>query len=300
VNILVIGGAGFVGSHLVERLLADEHHVDVVDDLSRGTLANLREARALGKPLRIDTLDATSTDLQALITLRQPEVIYHLAIAPAPWDVADDAGRFVQSIVSTLEAARRLDRCKIVVIASASALYGDVAARDQPVKEGAVQASSAPPSVAGVLWRAAIELLTYYRNAHSVEFSVLVASTIYGPRQRPDGGVVGAFADAVERSAPAALHGDGRQTRDFLFIDDAVDALARATTKAGGLTVNIGTGVATAVSEVWTMMSSLAPTRGPAKADDVARLALSTTRARIHLGWTAWTDLASGLRALRN
>lgn len=298
-NILVIGGAGFVGSHLVERLLADEHHVDVVDDLSRGSLANLREARALGKPLRIDTLDAAGGDLDALITLRQPEVIYHLALAVAPWNATVDAGRFVQTIVATCEAARRLDRCKVVVIASASALYGEIAAREQPIKEGAV-AAAAPPSVAGVLWRTAIDLLTYYRNTHNVEFSVLVAASIYGARQRPDGGVVGSFADAVARSSAAQIHGDGRQTRDFLFIDDAVDALARATTKAGGLTVNIGTGVATSVGEVWSLMSGLNPTHAPSAADDVARLALSTTRARIHLGWSAWTDLSSGLRAVRD
>ena len=292
-NVLVIGGAGFIGSHLVERLLADDHRVDVADDLSGGSLANLRDARAAGKQLRIDTVDAASADIDALITLREPEVIYLLALAAPGTD--PPAATMIGSVITVAEAARRLPEAKLVVLAPAASLYGDVAARQQPIKE---IPDGVPTRLAGVLWRSVIGLLDYYRAGHNVEYTALVASTIYGPRQRPNGGVVARFAAAAQGGEPATIHGDGRQTRDLLYIDDAVDALARAAVKAGGLTVNIGTGRGTAIKELWSMLSAAPARHGPQRPDEVARLALNTTRARIHLGWSAWTELVTGLQAL--
>ena len=126
-------------------------------------------------------------------------------------------------------------------------------------------------------------------------------SNVYGPRQRPDGGVVGAFAHALRTDTSPQIHGDGRQTRDFLYVDDAVDALVRAGGRGGGLVVNVGTGVSTSIRDLWAAMAgpgAHVPINSPRRTNDVARFALSPTRARIHLAWAPWTDLSVGLRSL--
>jgi UDP-glucose 4-epimerase len=143
--------------------------------------------------------------------------------------------------------------------------------------------------------------LNLYRSDHAVEFTALTMSTVYGPRQRRDGGVVGAFAHALRAGVSPEIHGDGRQTRDFLYVDDAVDALVRAGVRGGGLVVNVGSGVSTAVRELWTLMAgpgAPTPIAAPRRRDDVSWFALSPTRARIHLAWAPWTELGVGLRSL--
>jgi UDP-glucose 4-epimerase len=140
-----------------------------------------------------------------------------------------------------------------------------------------------------------------YRETHAVEFGALAMASVYGPRQRPDGGVVGAFAHALREGVAPMVHGDGRQTRDFLYIDDAVDALVRAAHRGSGLVINVGTGVGTSVRDLWDQMagpSGHPPAVSPRRPDDVQRFVLSPTRARIQLGWAPWTDLATGLRDL--
>ena len=297
-NALVVGGAGFIGSHLTERLLADGHAVDVVDDLSLGSLANLAEARSMGGELKIHTLDAGADDFQALVALRTPDVIYHLGVLPPGESVESGAAGSLRSLISVLEAARALGGVKVVVALSAVSIYGDVPSKDLPIKENQVWK---PVGVRGVLARSIAELLAVYREEHSVEFTALALANVYGDRQRADGGVVGAFGHALAQREAPVLNGDGRQTRDFLYIDDAVDALVRAATRGSGLVVNVGTGVATSVSDVWWQMAGpdgLAPLTGQRGRRDVPRFALSPTRARIQLAWAPWTELSVGLRAL--
>ena len=296
-NILVVGGAGFIGSHLVDRLLAENHAVDVVDDLSTGSLANLADARGAGSTLKIHTLDVLAAEFAALTAMRPADVIYHLAWMPPGHDDAAAAGRAVQSMLAVLEAARR-QSAKVVTALSAAALYGDVPLRDLPIKEGH---ALSPVGLRGIVAKTIIDLLNLYRGDHAVEFTVLAMSTLYGPRQRVDGGVVAAFADALRTGTSPHIHGDGRQTRDFLYVDDAVDALVRAGSRGGGLVVNVGTGVSTSIREVWSLMagpSAPEPTAAPRRSDDVVRSAVSPTRARIHLAWAPWTELRVGLRSL--
>jgi UDP-glucose 4-epimerase len=298
VNVLIVGGAGFIGSHLTERLLAEGHTVDVVDPLTAGSLANLAGARAVGGDLKIHTLDAGADEFQGLVAMRTPDVIYHLGLMPPGKSRAATGGDGVRSTLAVLEAARQSGVTKVVVALSAVALYGDVAGRDLPVKESQPWA---PMGVHGVLTRAVADLLSVYREQHSVEFTALALANVYGPRQRPDGGVVAAFAQALQDGVSPMLHGDGRQTRDFLYIDDAVDALVRAAVKGSGLVVNVGTGVATSIRDLWALMAGpdgRPPAPSPRRTDDVVRSAVSPTRARIHLAWAPWTELAVGLRGL--
>lgn len=294
-NALVVGGAGFVGSHLVERLLAEGHRVDVVDDLSTGSLLNLAGARAAGGDLSINTLDARTPEFDSLVALRRPELMYLLAVAPPATVAADVAAQSVVLTVSALEAARRHEVGKVVVAVPATALYGHPGARDLPVKESAL----VPRGVRGVMARAVVDLLEVYRERFAVEFTALAMSSVYGPRQRAEGGVVAAFAACVASGRTASIHGDGRQTRDFVYVDDAVDALVRAGHRGSGLVVNIGTGVQTSIRDLWASISGSRPwSTSPARPDDLARFAVSPIRARIHLSWSPWTALADGLREL--
>ena len=299
---LVVGGAGFIGSHLVDRLLSEDETVDVVDDLSSGSLANLAEARSSGGALKIHHLDAASAEADSLIGMRRPDVMFVVAGPPGA-DVMQHARSF-DVVLHTLEAARRHGVGKVVVALPANALYGHPASRSLPAKEGEV-GQVVPRGVRGVVARAIIDLLVSYRDLHAIEFSALALTTVYGTRQRRDGGVVAAFETAARSHTPPRLEGGGRQTRDLLYVDDAVDALARATDHGGGLVINVGTGVQTSVVELWDRVAalvadadSLVPQVAPGRLDELARFAVSPVRARIHLGWSPWTDLDAGLTQL--
>lgn len=295
---MVVGGAGFLGSHLTERLLAEGWMVDVVDHLTTGSLSNLAEARMAGGDLKIHTFDVAVPEFDALVAMREPDVVYHLCLLPPGEPAEQAAASTLASLMSVLEAARHRGGVKVVVVLSAVALYGDVPSKDQPIKESQ---GWNPVGVRGVITRTVAELLAAYREHHAVEYTALAMSNVYGPRQRHDGGVVGAFAHARREGVTPMLHGDGRQTRDFLYVDDAVDALVRAAQKGGGLVVNVGSGVATSIRDVWDLMvgpGGRAPAPSPRRTDDVSRFALSVTRARIHLAWAPWTDLTTGLRSL--
>ena len=301
-SVLVIGGAGFVGSHLVERLIAEGESVDVVDDLSSGSLGNLAVARAEASrldvsELHIHTLDACSEDLATMIAMRRPREIYHLALVPRNDASPVALGRSFTSMLGVLDAARRSGVSKVIVALPATAIYGHPAGRDLPVKEGALQ----PRGVRGVVAKAIVELLTAYREGWGIEFTALAAATVYGPRQRPEAGVVAAMVAAASRGEGPRISGEGRQTRDFVYVDDVVDALVRSGRRGSGLVVNVGTGVQTSLRELWKMIApdGAPPALAPARPDELARFAVSPVRARIHLAWSPWTTLAEGLDALR-
>jgi len=297
-NVVVVGGAGFIGSHLVDRLLAEGHQVEVVDDLSCGSLANLAEARAAGGALKIHNLDARSTDLDSLIGMRGPDVIYHLALLDRHDRSAAAQGRGFDAALAMLEAARAHGVGKVVVALPASALYGRPSAKDLPLKERELD----PRGVRGVVARAIIDLLTTYRERDMIEFTALALAAVYGPRQRSDGGVVAAFHRAAVAGVPPTIDGDGRQTRDFVYIDDVVDALVRAGERGSGLVVNIGTGEQTSIRDLWSRIggaTALEPESAPPRADELMRFAVSPVRARIHLAWAPWTTLDEGLAKLR-
>jgi UDP-glucose 4-epimerase len=202
--------------------------------------------------------------------------------------------------INVLEAARRTGAAKVVVTLPARHLYGEVPARELPVKDGRPWE---PVTVRGVLARAIADLLGVYRQEHGLEFTSLAMASVYGPRQRPEQGVVAAFCTAAERGESARIEGDGRQTRDFLYVDDAVDAIVRSTERGSGLVVNIGTGIQTTVRDLHDLAAAGTGTRpetAPRRADEPGRFAVSPVRARIHLNWTPWTDVATGVAAVRS
>ncbi len=297
-GVLVCGGAGFIGSHLVDRLLSDGHSVEVVDDLSVGSLANLASARTAGGTMRFHHLDISSPEFSELIALRRPSVIYHLALLPARATRTTEMLRSATLLLTVLEVARRYGVKKVVLALPAGLLYGEVPARQLPVKEGR---KSDPMGVAHVMANTLVDLLTVYRESYDLEFTALAMTNVYGSRQRSSDGVVAAFVNAVVNQNEPVICGNGRQTRDFLFIDDAVDALAKAMNKGGGLVINVGTGKQTAIKDLWQIVgrdSALQEKYESARTADLQRNSVNTTRARIQLGWSHWTTLEAGINEL--
>ena len=305
---LVTGGAGFIGSTLVDRLLAEGHAVDVVDDLSTGSLANLADARAErgdGHDLTFHRIDIRSDQLAELIGRRRPEVVFHLA---AQADVrvsvarpAFDAEVNIGGTINVLEGARQAGSRKVVFASSGGTIYGTVDPADLPVRESHPQR---PESPYGVAKKAAGDYLAAYRELHDLEFTALALANVYGPRQDPHGeaGVVAIFAGRLLAGEPCTIFGDGEQTRDFVFVDDVVDAFVRACDRGSGLLLNIGTGVETSVNDLYDTLARAAGVRQPAayappRPGELARSALDPGRAAIHLGWKPWTTMAEGAAA---
>lgn len=294
---LVIGGAGFIGSHLVDRLLADDVAVDVVDNLSAGSLGNLAEARSMAGTLKIHHLDAGAPECASLVGMRRPDVVYHLAAIPRGRPSAGQLASAFATSMAVIEAARHHRVAKIVTAVPASAVYGRPASKEVPVKERPLE----PRGVRGVVARATIDLLELARDDDAIEFTALALASVYGPRQRPTGGVVAEFADAAKARRAPSITGDGRQTRDFVYVDDVVDALVRAGGRGSGLVINVGTGTQTPVRDLWQLIGGpnrAQPTWTPAPVDDLTRFAVSPVRARIHLGWSPWTELPEGVASL--
>ncbi|HWE54991.1 MAG TPA: NAD-dependent epimerase/dehydratase family protein [Acidimicrobiales bacterium] len=296
---LVTGGAGFIGSNLVERLMAEGHHVDVVDDLSGGSLANLAEARrSPNGRLTFHQLDIRAPAVGDLMARTHPEVVYHLAAPDPSVGVVEGADVGIMGSLRVLEAARASGARK-VVFASGAAVYGDPDQGDLPVRESQVQRPVRPEAVAQ---KTVADYLYAYRESYNLEFTTLVLAHVYGPRQGP-GPVVATFAAQLTAGQACTVNGTGGVTRDFVYVDDVVDALARAADRGGGLILNVGTGHETAVRDLYRAMAAQAgvdhpAARGPGRAGEVRRLSLDPGRASIHLGWKPWTSLAEGTAAV--
>jgi UDP-glucose 4-epimerase len=307
VKTLVTGGAGFIGSTLVDRLLAEGHAVDVLDNLSSGSLANLAEARSdRGNDFSFHQIDVRDPAIVELIARRRPEVVFHLAAqADVRVSVADpllDAQINVMGSLHVLEGARTASSRKVVFASSGGTIYGDVDPDDLPVDESHPQR---PVSPYGVAKKVVGDYLFAYRELHSLEYTALALANVYGPRQDPHGeaGVVAIFAGRLLTGAPCTVFGDGLQTRDFVFVDDVVDAFVRAADKGTGLLANIGTGVETSVNELYDAMARGAGVTAPAvhappRPGELARSALDPGRAELYLGWTPWTTLDDGTAAV--
>ncbi|HUI03712.1 MAG TPA: NAD-dependent epimerase/dehydratase family protein [Acidimicrobiales bacterium] len=304
VRMMVTGGAGFIGSNLVDRLLAEGHAVDVVDDLSTGSLANLAEARSGGsRSLTFHQLDIRSGELVEVMARRQPDVVFHLA-AQADVRVSVERPDFDAEVniigtLHVLEGARAARSQRVVFAASGGTLYGECDPSELPLKESQPHR---PLSPYGVSKKSAIDYLAAYRELHAVEFCALALANVYGPRQDPHGeaGVVAIFADRLLRGESVTIFGDGEQTRDFVYVDDVVDAFVRASARGGGLVLNIGTGTEVSVNELARVMGERAgvtapPVTAPARAGELRRNVLDPERASIHLGWQSWTALPDGI-----
>lgn len=302
---LVTGGAGFIGSTLVDRLLADGHEVSAIDNLSTGRLENLAAARAANRTrpgcFSFTKADITDAGLTELVGRAAPEVICHLgAQVSVRHSVADplaDATTNLLGTVAVAEAARRAAVRKVVFASSGGSIYGNPARL--PVSERA-GIDPRSPYAAG---KAAAELyLGAWQAMYGLRFTSLALGNVYGPRQDPHGeaGVVAIFSRAMLAGEPTRVFGDGGQSRDYVYVDDVADAFARALQAGDGRRFNIGTGRSTTDLALHTMVATATgaadnPEFAPARLGDLRAISLNPTAARAGLGWTPFTELEDGI-----
>jgi UDP-glucose 4-epimerase len=304
--VLVTGAAGFIGSNLVLRLLEDGRRVVGVDDLSTGRLDNLTDARAARHRGRFqfDTMDVTGADLERLVGRMRPTTVVHLAaqvdVRISVDDPLHDARANILGTISVLEAARRHGVERVVYAASIAGL-GDPPAALLPLDESV---STPPLSPYGASKRAAGDYVLAYAGMYGTSGIVLTLANVYGPHQSTagEGGVVAIFAGRMLAGRPVTIYGDGEQTRDFVFVDDVVDAFARATAAEGQHRLLIGTGRATSVTRLFDLCAEAAgyehaPVRAPARIGEVRHSVVDASSARATLGWEAWTPLPEGVAA---
>ncbi len=300
---LVTGGAGFIGSHLCDRLLAEGHRVVAVDDLSTGRIANLGEARGYGKEFTFFNMDIRADGLLSLFERHRPEIVMHLgaqsAVSGSMEAPALDAAVNIMGSLNVLECARKIGARRVVYAASGGTLYGDP--KKFPVKETAL-GGGRPLSPYGISKRVVLDYLAFYERYHGIEWMGLALANVYGPRQDPHGeaGVVSIFTSRMLAKEAPTIFGDGNQTRDYVFVDDVVHAFALAGERGSGRLVNIGTGLETSVNALFKMLAEATDfvgeaSRGAPRAGDVRRSVLDNKLAASALGWKPWTHLEDGL-----
>jgi UDP-glucose 4-epimerase len=299
---LVTGGAGFVGSNLVDALVARGDAVEVVDDLSTGRRENLAGALERGAVLHeADVRDAER--MHALVAAGGPDVVFHLAaqidVRHSVADPAFDSAINVTGTINLLEAARRAGVRRFVNSSTGGAIYGDAEAI--PTPEGVVPA---PMSPYGQSKHAAEGYVALYARLHGLPAISLRYSNVYGPRQDPagEGGVVAIFCGKLLDGATPTVFGDGTQTRDYVYVGDVVAANLAAADSAAQGAVNVGTGVETTVLELAGALRELgdgrpfSPEHAPERPGELHRSAIDPARARELLGWEPRTTLGEGLR----
>jgi UDP-glucose 4-epimerase len=302
-TVLVTGAAGFVGSHVCDRLLAEGRRVIAVDDLSTGRIANLGEARSYGKDFSFEHFDIQAEGLAALFDRHHPEVVMHLAaqssVSVATGDPGLDAQVNILGTLNVLRCAVTAGTGKIVYAASGGTIYGEQ--RRLPVKETAA-AGSRPLSAYGISKKAAGDYLWLYQRFKAIDHTQLALANVYGPRQDPKGeaGVIAIFSGRMLKGERCTINGDGNQTRDYVFVADVADAFSRAIDRGSGKLINIGTGLETSVNLLHRMLAEICgieedPEFGPLPAGEVKRSALDVSLAEQELGWRPWTHLEDGL-----
>jgi UDP-glucose 4-epimerase len=297
---IVTGGAGFVGSHLVDLLIDQGWDVLVLDDLSSGKMEYLADARQRAK-IGIHVTDIRAPELSDVVGRFGPEVVFHLAaqskVRPSVDDPIRDAEINVLGTVGILSAAAAAGARKVVFASSGGAIYGGAA--KLPVKE---TAAKNPESPYGISKKIVEDYFRWFREMHGLEYTLIAPANIYGPRQDPglEGGVVAIFSQAMLKGRRPTIFGDGSQTRDYVYVGDICDAFFRAADAGDGQLINIGSGVETSVIGLFDAVATTTgftdqPIFADPKPGDIARSVIDASRAKSALGWECWTPLSDGL-----
>lgn len=298
---VVTGGAGFIGSHLVDLLIANGHEVVVIDNLSRGQLSNLSDAQDTGKLTFVEA-DLLEVDFNEFLGQHKPEVIFHLAaqidVRHSVVDPLHDAETNILSTIRIADAARQHGVRKVVFTSSGGSIYGEPdsfpVSEDAPVDPHSPYAAS---KVSGEIY------LNTYRHLYGLDCSHIAPANVYGPRQDPFGeaGVVAIFSQHLLSGAATRVFGGGDNTRDYVYVGDVVRAFYLASGEiGGGMRFNIGTSVETSDRQLHTLVAEAAgsqddPEFAPARLGDVPRSALSYARAKDVLGWEPEVDIKQGV-----
>ena len=291
---LVTGGAGFIGSHIVDALQADGAVVTVLDNLSSGNAANLSEKTVL-KVGDVRDKEAIRAAVSGSV-----DCVFHLAaqidVRRAVQDPVLDAQVNVGGTINVLNACVEAHARRFVMSSTGGALYGEPSTL--PADE---QSAIQPLSPYGVSKYCAEQYIEYFHRMYGLETVILRYANVYGPRQDPtgEGGVVGIFARHILLGQSCIVYGDGEQTRDFVFVDDVAHANMLAMQGPLG-TFNIGTGVETSLNQLLTVFERVvghpvARQYAPPRAGEVQRIALNAEKARHELGWKPSVSLEDGL-----
>ncbi|MCH7606783.1 MAG: NAD-dependent epimerase/dehydratase family protein [Chloroflexi bacterium] len=293
---LVTGGAGFIGSHLVGRLLELGYRVVVIDDLSSGKLKNLNPAATFHHS------DITQPAATEVFQREQPDLVFHLAaqtsVSNSTRDPVRDSEVNVLGTLRMLEAARRYGVEKFIYSSTGGALYGepevDPCPDDHPIKP------LAPYGMSKYLGELDME---FYRRLYRLNYTSLRYGNVYGPRQDPHGeaGVVAIFSQAMLEGKQPEIFGDGNQERDFVCVADVVEANILAIDRGDGMAMNIGSGQKTSINRIFELLKSIIgyrwdPLHSAARLGDVYQISLGSARAKDELGWTPQVELEDGLR----
>lgn len=293
---LVTGGAGFIGSHVAEALLEDRAEVLIIDNLSTGKKANLPQKAAFLE------LDICSEELKKVILEFKPEIIFQLAaqidVQKSIIDPAFDAYVNIVGAIKLLEAAREA-KVKKIVYSSSAAVYGEPCFL--PVTE---EHQLQPLSAYGISKHTVEHYLTAYKKLYDINYSILRYGNVFGPRQDPLGeaGVVAIFTDRVLKGEPCFIFGDGKQTRDFVYVKDIATANLLAAKAPGSQTVNIATGVETSINEVFALLRDLSgqnqsqAIRKQQRQGEIRRMVMSTEKAEKEIGFNSKYTFIDGIK----
>ncbi|MDA0734522.1 MAG: GDP-mannose 4,6-dehydratase [Chloroflexi bacterium] len=292
---LVTGGAGFIGSHLVDRLLTEGHKVAVIDNLSTGKLKNLNSAATFYH------VDITHSSVQDIFQREQPDVVFHLAaqisVSESTKDPVHDGEINVIGTLRLLEAVRHSGIEKFIYSSTGGALYGDPT--ENPCAE---QTPIVPLSPYGLSKYIAEQYVELYHRLYHLNYTILRYGNVYGPRQDPHGeaGVVAIFSQAMLEGKQPHIFGEGDQERDFVYVGDVVEANIRAMTKGDGSAYNIGTGQGTNVNRIFEALRDIIKYKWDAehragRPGEVYKISLECQKAYNELGWSPQVGLEEGL-----
>jgi UDP-glucose 4-epimerase len=297
---LVTGGAGFIGSNLVDALIARGDEVAVIDDLSTGRRQNLDHAISNGAELiELDVRDPQA--VAAAVERTGPEVVFHLAaqidVRKSVADPANDSRTNVEGTINVLSAAQAHGVRRVINTSTGGAIYGEgqiiPAPEDHPV---------APESPYGLSKFCAENYCALFTRLHGLSTISLRYGNVYGPRQDPLGeaGVIAIFCGKLLEGGRPTIFGDGSQTRDYVFVGDVVDANLRAAEIDATGSYNVGRGVQTSVLDIVNALAAHSSNgfeadHAPARSGEVQHIALDPSRTRAELGWEAQVDLEQGL-----
>jgi UDP-glucose 4-epimerase len=288
-RVLVTGGAGFIGSNVVDRLSALGHSVFAVDDMSSGREQNLSSAIDAG--VRVEKLDVRAPDFRSFVRSMSPDVVIHMAaqidVRRSVRDPIEDADLNILGTLSVYEAARAAGTETVLVATSGGTIYGEP--RRFPVGESA---RTRPTTPYGIGKKVLDDYAAFYEHMYGIRSVLLAFGNVYGPRQDPHGeaGVVAIFLGRMLRGETPVIYGDGRQVRDYVFVDDVAGAV-----------VNIGTGTGTSVLELFRACARTVGYKGEPvfeapRAGELKKSILDVGRAARELGWKPKTGLLQGLK----
>lgn len=295
-KVVVTGGAGFIGSHVVDRLVLEGQDVVVVDNLSTG------KRRNLNRSARFYKVDIQSWRLERVFRNERPSVVMHLAaqmdVRKSVEDPLFDAQVNILGTLNVLQQAVKHGVRKVIFSSSGGAIYGE-----QEVFPAPETHITQPLSPYGLSKLCGEHYLSYYQRVGGIQMVNLRYANVYGPRQDPHGeaGVVGIFIQKLLNNEQAIINGNGRQTRDFVFVDDVVEANLAVIGQETQGTYNVGTGVETSINDLFRILveqtgSKCKELHGPAKKGEQARSVIDSTKLRHALSWEPRVELTEGLK----